>query len=71
MREDILLVEDRPDLVKDKYSKAVKNSDSNALLAYKRKREMRRKQNQLPSRMDSLEKKLSSIEEKLDRLLGE
>ena len=71
MRDDILLVEDRPDLVRDKHSKAVKNTNVSALQAYKKKRAMRKVQETLPSRMEELEKKLDSIEAKLDRLLGD
>lgn len=71
MRNDILLVEDRPDLVKDKYSKAVKNNDGDALAAYKRKRAFRRKTQDLPERMEKLESKMNLIMEKLDRLIGE
>lgn len=71
MREDILLVEDRPDLVRDKHSKAIKNSDHESLIAYKKQRILRREQKKIPQRMDALEEKMNMIMEKLDRLLDD
>lgn len=71
MRDDILLVEDRPDLVRDKYSKAIKNKDLDSLQAYRKKRAMRRKTKDLPERMDAIEKKMDMLLSKLDKLLDD
>ena len=70
MKDDreYFLIEDHPHLKKDKYSKGIINTDNDALIAYKKRRERERSLKDIESRVDNIEKKLDII---INNLIGD
>lgn len=70
-KDDKIFIEDHPNMVRDRHSKAILNTDADALKAYKLQRQNRTKTQEVVERVDNLEKKLNLLMDKLDRILDD
>lgn len=68
---DYLKIEDAPDLVKDKVSGAVLNTNTRALEAYRRQREKLGKVDKLEMKVETLQQNINELKSLLVAVLAE
>ena len=66
----LLQVEDRPDLVKDTTTKAVLNTDTTALEAYRRRRESQREVRNMCEEIDDIKNDIADIKSLLKEIIN-
>jgi hypothetical protein len=71
MNDNYIKVKDHPNLVRDKNSSAVLNTNRKDLDKYREEREQRLKMNRNIQKIDNLEKDISEIKSLLKILLGQ
>jgi hypothetical protein len=71
MNDNYIKVKDNPNLVRDKNSSAVLNTNRKDLDKYREEREQRLKMNRNIQKIDNLEKDISEIKSLLKILLGQ
>ena len=66
----LLQVEDRPELVKDTTTKAVLNTDTTALDAYRRRREAQREVRNMSDEIDDIKNDIAVIKSLLTEIIN-
>lgn len=66
----LLQVEDRPELVKDTTTKAVLNTDTTALEAYRRRREAQREVRNMSEEIDDIKNDIADIKSLLKEIIN-